>query len=216
MATETNGECNGGRLFSLYPSELTFEPEPGKSSSCDIKVVNTTEHYVAFKVKTTAPRKYFVRPNKGVVQPWDSQTIQIIHQAAERFPDDKDKFLVLSTVVGPTVDFDELPPNTFNGGRRIEEQKLGVVCKGRTPRDVEPVFATNPFSSRNPDSSVIDLERRLKEELDAALGYNQQLRRELDEVKNARRKNEGFSFQFAVLVGFVSLMMGLILNLLST
>ncbi|RYR42857.1 hypothetical protein Ahy_A08g039296 isoform C [Arachis hypogaea] len=47
-----------------------------KQSFCDLKVVNNKENYVAFKVKTTSPKKYFVRPNTGVIQPWDSCIIR--------------------------------------------------------------------------------------------------------------------------------------------
>ncbi|KAE9445086.1 hypothetical protein C3L33_23016, partial [Rhododendron williamsianum] len=55
-----------------------------KQSYCDLKVANNTEHCVAFKVKTTSPKKYFVRPNTGVIQPWDScfirgQYVHIVH-----------------------------------------------------------------------------------------------------------------------------------------
>ncbi|KAF7139426.1 hypothetical protein RHSIM_Rhsim07G0118200 [Rhododendron simsii] len=58
------------RRLSVYKVELE------KQSYCDLKVANNTEHHVAFKVKTTSPKKYFVRPNSGVIQPWDSSVIR--------------------------------------------------------------------------------------------------------------------------------------------
>ncbi|CAA7406766.1 unnamed protein product [Spirodela intermedia] len=209
------GGCNSGRLFSVYPEELVFEPELGKACFCDIKLINTTKHHVAFKVKTTAPRKYFVRPNKGVVQPWDSQTITITHQALKQYPEDKrsmDKFLIQSTIVPATTDFDELPQDIFteDDGRQIEEQKLGVVYTAaaeRLEQEDEPFGMTQMH---------VQLERRLREELDAALRQNQQLRRELDSVRTARRRKGGFSLAFAVFVACISLLLGFILNLLST
>nr|GMD94225.1 vesicle-associated protein 2-1-like [Ipomoea batatas] len=60
------------QLISVSPDELKFQFELEKQSYCDLKVSNTTENNVAFKVKTTSPKKYFVRPNTGVIQPWDS------------------------------------------------------------------------------------------------------------------------------------------------
>ncbi|XVE57576.1 hypothetical protein DITRI_Ditri04bG0101000 [Diplodiscus trichospermus] len=66
----TAGEAN--QLISVHPNDLKFIFELEKQSFCDLKVVNNSEHHVAFKVKTTSPKKYFVRPNTGVVQPWDS------------------------------------------------------------------------------------------------------------------------------------------------
>ncbi|KAJ6427087.1 hypothetical protein OIU84_022646 [Salix udensis] len=114
-------------------SFLTVQVELEKQSFCDLKVVNNTEHHVAFKVKTTSPKKYFVRPNTGVIQPWDSFVIRVTLQAQREYPPDmqcKDKFLLQSTIVPPHANVDELPPDTFNkdsDGKVIQEMKLRVV-----------------------------------------------------------------------------------------
>ncbi|KAJ6704043.1 VESICLE-ASSOCIATED PROTEIN 2-1 [Salix viminalis] len=63
--------ADGNQLISVHPDDLKFIFELEKQSFCDLKVANNTEHHVAFKVKTTSPKKYFVRPNTGVIQPWD-------------------------------------------------------------------------------------------------------------------------------------------------
>jgi len=122
----------GGTLISVYPEELTFLFELDKACYCNLKVVNNSEHHVAFKVKTTSPRKYFVRPNASIVQPWDSCTITITLQAQKEYPPDmqcKDKFLIQSTKVPASTDMDEIPPDTFNkeADKVIEEMKLKVV-----------------------------------------------------------------------------------------
>ncbi|KAG8662313.1 vesicle-associated protein 2-1 isoform X2 [Manihot esculenta] len=105
----------GNQLIAVHPDELKFIFELDKQSYCDLKVVNNTEHHVAFKVKTTSPKKYFVRPNTGVVQPWDSCVIRVTLQAQREYPTDmqcRDKFLLQSTTVPPHTDVDELPPDT--------------------------------------------------------------------------------------------------------
>uniref|UniRef100_N1QY14 Vesicle-associated membrane protein-associated protein A n=1 Tax=Aegilops tauschii TaxID=37682 RepID=N1QY14_AEGTA len=122
----------GGALISVYPDDLTFLFELDKPCYCNLKVVNNSEHHVAFKVKTTSPRKYFVRPNASVVQPWDSCTITITLQSQKEYPPDmqsKDKFLIQSTRVAASTDMDEIPPDTFNkeADKVIEEMKLKVV-----------------------------------------------------------------------------------------
>jgi len=75
---------------------------------------NSTEH-IAFKVKTTQPRRYLVRPNQGLLAPGGSESIsillvekdkQILLQSYERLGQSgldhsKDKFLVQSCTVGP-------------------------------------------------------------------------------------------------------------------
>ncbi|AQK73170.1 Vesicle-associated protein 2-1 [Zea mays] len=141
-----------GTLISVYPEELTFLFELEKPCYCNLKVVNNSEHHVAFKVKTTSPRKYFVRPNASIVQPWDSCTITITLQAQKDYPPDmqcKDKFLIQSTKVAASTDMDEIPPDTFNkeADKVIEEMKLKVVY-------------TLPSCGGSDDSSVSSLGSR--------------------------------------------------------
>ncbi|MQL75231.1 hypothetical protein Taro_007628 [Colocasia esculenta] len=214
------GGSNGSQLISVYPEELTFGFELGKSCFCDIKVVNNTEHHVAFKVKTTSPKKYFVRPNTRVVQPWDSQTITVTLQAQSEYPSDmqcKDKFLIQSAIVPPSTDIDEVPPNTFTKvtDRAIEEHKLRVVYTA--PGESSESGLASPLSRgsrRTFDNLPV---QRLKEEQDAAFQQNQQLQRELEMLKRRKiRKNDsGFSLAFLAFVGAIGLMLGFILNLLS-
>lgn len=72
-----------------------------------------TNDYIAFKVKTTQPRRYLVRPNQGLIAPGTSETIsillvekdkQVLLQSYERLGQSgldhsKDKFLVQSCTV---------------------------------------------------------------------------------------------------------------------
>lgn len=221
-----------GQLISVHPDELAFEFELEKPSYCILKVANNTEHHVAFKVKTTSPRKYFVRPNNSIVQPWDSCTITVTLQAQKEYPPDmqcKDKFLLQSTKVPPSSDIDEIPPDTFNktGDKVIEELKLRVVY--RTPSqsgqsDGESGL-TSPGSQslrrdydnaslKNPSPEEIQA-LRLKEERDTALQQNKLLQREVEMLKRrkSRKGDAGFSLTFAAFAGLVSLMFGFILNL---
>ncbi|VAH44292.1 unnamed protein product [Triticum turgidum subsp. durum] len=84
------------------------------------------------EVKTTSPRKYFVRPNASIIHPWDSCTITITLQLQKEYPTNmqsKNKFLIQSTRVAASTDMDENPPDTFNkeADKVIEEMKLKVV-----------------------------------------------------------------------------------------
>ncbi|KAH6787361.1 Plant VAMP membrane family protein [Perilla frutescens var. hirtella] len=119
-------------LISVQPEDLKFQFELEKLSYCDFKVTNNTEHHVAFKVKTTSPKKYFVRPNIGVMHPWDSSAIRVTLQAQREYPPNmqcKDKFLVQSTIVPPNTNVDELPQDTFTKevGATLQECKLRVI-----------------------------------------------------------------------------------------
>ncbi|XP_023636880.1 vesicle-associated protein 1-3 isoform X1 [Capsella rubella] len=91
-----------GDLVNIHPTELKFPFELKKQSSCSMQLTNKTTQCVAFKVKTTNPRKYCVRPNTGVVLPGDSCNVTVTMQAQKEAPLDmqcKDKFLVQTVIV---------------------------------------------------------------------------------------------------------------------
>lgn len=211
------GSGGGGNQFiSVHPEELKFIFELEKQTHCDLKVSNHTEHHVAFKVKTTSPKKYFVRPNTGIIQPWDSCTIRVTLQSQREYPPDmqcKDKFLLQSTIVPPHTELDDLPPDTFikDSGKALEECKLRVVYASPGSGSIEDEALRS--SRQSPDSSAL---QRAKDEKDAAARQTQQLQQELELMKRRRQRksNSGFSFAFALLVGFIGIMLGFLVNLL--
>ncbi|KAG2264669.1 hypothetical protein Bca4012_078177 [Brassica carinata] len=202
------------QLISIVPDELKFLFELEKQSYCDLKVANKTEDYVAFKVKTTSPKKYFVRPNTGVIQPWDSCIIRVTLQAQREYPPDmqcKDKFLLQSTLVPPHTDVDDLPQDTFtkDSGKTLTECKLKVsyISSSTTQRSSES-------GATNGDGNGSETISRLKEERDAAVKQTQQLQHELEMVKKRRMNSgNGLSLKLAALVGLIGLIIGFILKL---
>ncbi|KAL5220084.1 hypothetical protein ABZP36_024797 [Zizania latifolia] len=122
----------GHSLVEIHPRELQFTFEVKKQSSCSVHLVNKSNEYVAFKVKTTSPKRYCVRPNIGVILPRATCDFTVTMQAQRIAPPDmqlKDKFLVQTTVVPYGTSEEELVPAFFSKetGRYIEESKLRVV-----------------------------------------------------------------------------------------
>lgn len=206
-------------LITVNPDELRFQFELEKQTYCDLKVLNNTENYVAFKVKTTSPKKYFVRPNTGVVHPWDLCIIRVTLQAQQEYPPDmqcKDKFLLQSTIVNPNTDVDDLPPDTFNkdGEKSIEDMKLRVVYISPMSPQGSTEDDTVKNSTQKLDANSSETVQRLKEERDAYVLQSRQLQQELDMLKRRNcRGDSGFSFTFAVFVGLIGLLCGLLLKL---
>ncbi|PUZ53083.1 hypothetical protein GQ55_5G025200 [Panicum hallii var. hallii] len=122
----------GQDLVEIHPRELQFTFEVKKQSSCTVHLVNKSNEYVAFKVKTTSPKRYCVRPNTGVILPRKTCEFTVTMQALRTAPPDmqlKDKFLVQTTVVPYGTSDENLVPAFFSKetGRYIEESKLRVV-----------------------------------------------------------------------------------------
>jgi hypothetical protein len=53
--------------------------EESKATS-QIEILNKSQDFIMFKVKTTEPNNYIVRPNQGVITPESSIVVKIICQ----------------------------------------------------------------------------------------------------------------------------------------
>lgn len=202
------------KFISVHPQDLQFQFELEKQCHCDLKLGNSTDQHVAFKVKTTSPKKYFVRPNTGVIQPWDSCVITVTLQPQRESPPDmqcKDKFLLQSTQVAPHNDIDELPQDTFNkeSGRIIEELKLRVVYILPQSGSANEEVSSKEINETNA------VWQRVRSERDSAVQQTQKLQRELESLRrrSSRKTESGFSLRFALLVALVGIMVGFLLNL---
>lgn len=74
-----------------------------KSSTQVLTLKNTSQGRQAFKVKTTAPKLYFVRPNTSIINPGETAEVAVIIQPFKEDPPAdyqcNDKFLVMSTAI---------------------------------------------------------------------------------------------------------------------
>lgn len=118
-------------IVEVQPRELKFTFELKKQSSCTVHLVNKSNEYVAFKIKTTSPKRYSVKPNSGVILPRSSCDFTVAMQAMKTAPPDmqlKDKFLVQSIIVPYGSADEDITPGMFSkdNGRYIEEKKLRV------------------------------------------------------------------------------------------
>ncbi|KAK7191054.1 hypothetical protein DPSP01_007775 [Paraphaeosphaeria sporulosa] len=93
----------------LDPPELGFKRPFQQEVTQTLKLKNNHSDPVAFKVKTTAPKQYCVRPNSGRIEPGDHVEVQILLQAMKEDPPPdakcRDKFLVQSVLVTADKEF---------------------------------------------------------------------------------------------------------------
>ncbi|CAN4125865.1 unnamed protein product [Withania somnifera] len=132
-----------GEIIDIYPTELKFPFELRKQSSCSLQLSNKTDQYIAFKVKTTNPKKYCVRPNAGVVLPGSSCNVTVTMQAQKEAPPDmqcKDKFLIQSAIAPSGTTSKGISPEIFNreDGKVVDEFKLRVVYVPANPPSPVP------------------------------------------------------------------------------
>jgi len=80
------------------PQELSFKGPFNEVVTSTLNLHNPSDRKVCFKVKTTAPRRYCVRPNSGFVEPNESVNVSVMLQPIEGDANDKGKhkFMVQS------------------------------------------------------------------------------------------------------------------------
>ncbi|KAH7577764.1 hypothetical protein ACOSP7_001212 [Xanthoceras sorbifolium] len=213
-----------GDLLNIQPSELKFPFELKKQSSCSMQLTNRTDKYVAFKVKTTNPKKYCVRPNTGVVLPGSSCNVMVTMQAQKDAPPDlqcKDKFLLQSVGAPDGTTTKDIVPELFNKeeGKIVEEFKLRVVYipanppspvpegseEGSSPRASPQANGNQNISSfddvsrsleapKEKSSEAWSMISKLTEEKTSAIQQNQKLRQELELVKKEISKRRAGGF----------------------
>ncbi|XP_057673896.1 vesicle-associated membrane protein-associated protein B-like isoform X2 [Corythoichthys intestinalis] len=87
------------QVLVLEPQhELKFRGPFTDVVTATLKLTNPTERNVCFKVKTTAPRRYCVRPNSGIIDAGTSINVSVMLQPFDYDPNEKSKhkFMVLS------------------------------------------------------------------------------------------------------------------------
>eukprot|EP01134_Creolimax_fragrantissima_P005266 CFRG5266T1 len=99
-------------FLNVEPKELDFLNPGPQPVSINLSLTNNHNTAIAYKIKTTAPRRYCVRPNHGRVKAGMSETVEIILNSLK--PEElnvpcRDKFLVLSAVdTDPSLSCDDL------------------------------------------------------------------------------------------------------------
>ncbi|XP_011475162.1 vesicle-associated membrane protein-associated protein B/C isoform X2 [Oryzias latipes] len=90
------------QVLVLEPQhELKFRGPFTDVVTATLKLTNPTDRNVCFKVKTTAPRRYCVRPNSGIIDAGTSINVSVMLQPFEYDPNEKSKhkFMVQSVLV---------------------------------------------------------------------------------------------------------------------
>lgn len=230
---------SNGELLQIEPIELQFPFELKKQISCSLQLTNKSDNYVAFKVKTTNPKKYCVRPNTGIVMPHSTCDVTVTMQAQKEAPPDmqcKDKFLLQSVVASPGTTPKDITPEMFNkeSGNHVDECKLRVAYvppqppspvregseEGSSPRasisenGAEFHNASRTYAEPLDNSSEAKtLILKLTAEKNSAIQQSNKLQRELEFLKReSSRSRGGIPFMYVVIVGLLGIFLGYLLK----
>ncbi|KAJ8407015.1 hypothetical protein AAFF_G00292910 [Aldrovandia affinis] len=90
------------------PNDLKFKGPFTDVITTNLKLKNPSDRPVCFKVKTTAPRRYCVRPNSGLIEPGATVIISVMLQPFDYDPNEKSKhkFMVQTIFSPPNSDME--------------------------------------------------------------------------------------------------------------
>ncbi|XP_024895496.1 vesicle-associated membrane protein-associated protein B/C isoform X1 [Pteropus alecto] len=163
----------------------------------NLKLGNPTDRSVCFKVKTTAPRRYCVRPNSGVIDAGAAVNVSVMLQPFDYDPNEKSKhkFMVLS-MFAPTDTSDMEAVWKEAKPEDLMDSKLRCVfelpAENDKPHDVEinKIISTTasktetPTMSKSLSSSLDDAEiKKVMEECQRLQSEVQRLREESKQLK---------------------------------
>ncbi|KAF4538879.1 MSP domain containing protein [Lasiodiplodia theobromae] len=155
----------------LTPPELGFKRPFTQEVSQSLRLRNPNSDPVAFKVKTTAPKQYCVRPNSGRIEAGKEVEVQVLLQAMKEDPPPdarcRDKFLVQSVAVTADMEFSNVGTIWSHieqtAKHTIQEKKIRVVF---LPADstsgapsVNGTTANDVSSQRSPSPEAVTPQR---------------------------------------------------------
>jgi len=172
-------------FLDIKPShELRFKgPFKDEVSSSSLKVTNTSDKKITFKIKTTAPKRYCVRPNQGVLTAGAAANIAVMLQPFNYDPAEKNKhkFMVQTMFLpdGDNVDLEALWKNA-SPDQVMTSNKMRCVFE--LPADAPETPDLIAGRARQPEpkdvKTATDEVKHMREEISNLMSENLHLKEE--------------------------------------
>ncbi|KAI8672902.1 MSP domain-containing protein [Fusarium sp. Ph1] len=153
----------------IEPFELSFRRPFTSEVAQTLTIKNPSSTPVAFKVKTTAPKQYCVRPNAGRIEAGQSFDVAVLLQAMKQDPPPdarcRDKFLVQSAPITAEKEFASIA-NVLETTEKSQlvERKIRVNWLAANPELDEsanrPVATPNKQAIANGATDTPDISRK--------------------------------------------------------
>ncbi|XP_035785491.1 motile sperm domain-containing protein 2-like [Anopheles albimanus] len=147
-ATNNFPEHNDGEMLRINPPNIIIFAKSGNDLVGTVEITNVDSKPVTYKVKTTAPEKFRVRPSTGVLLPSGTVTINVVLQHGQQVNIiNREKFLVMcmgltSDMSSNPQDLVELWKNTSTRSANLEQHRLKCALPVNFDESgLEPMFA---------------------------------------------------------------------------
>ncbi|XP_063076772.1 vesicle-associated membrane protein-associated protein B/C-like [Engraulis encrasicolus] len=161
------------------PHELKFRGPFTDVVTANLKLANPTDRNVCFKVKTTAPRRYCVRPNSGVIDAGTSINVSVMLQPFDYDPNEKSKHkFMVQSMVAP-VDMGDME-GVWKEAKPEELMDSKLRCVFELPSDSDK--AHDGESNKVLSSSLLKSESSMPKSASASLDDGE-VKKIMDECK---------------------------------
>ena len=118
------------------PIELKFIGPFKNVVSSELKLTNPSDKRILFKVKTTAPKRYCVRPNSGIIEPNGQVVVLVMLQPFDYDPNEKNnhKFMVQSMAYSPGVPAETTQDQLWKDATPSQLMDSKLKCVFEMPR----------------------------------------------------------------------------------
>lgn len=189
------------QVLTIEPqNELRFRGPFSVPVTSYMKLTNPSDRKVLFKIKTTAPKKYCVRPNSGILEPSSNAEIAICLQPFVFDPVEKNKHkFMVQTVYAPDSDANleqlwkdinpeqmmdsklkcvfELPPDHTDAPAAEEPAKV-------SPKPSQQTFAPTALENLELEEAAVEVQQ-LREEESLLRQENLRLKEEILRLKHS-------------------------------
>lgn len=198
-------------LISAAPSFLPPKGPLTQLVKRTLTVSNPNNQPVAFKVKTTAPKQYCVRPNSGRIEPGEKVEVQVLLQPMKEEPPSsakcRDKFLVQSTIITPdfeTASLQEIWPIIEKENKSaIHEQKIRCAYLPATTAPLAEEDEGNTSQMNGADERYTTV-RGAPSKLNGDESYSSQTYNPIAAAQNASANTDGSTTQKAKEAAFAA------------
>lgn len=166
------------QVLEIDPSnELSFTGPFTSAVSSVMKLTNPSDRKVCFKIKTTAPERYCVKPNSGVIDPKQTVDIAVSLQPFEYDPLEKNrhKFMVQS-IFAPDGEINK--DTLWDDPDGMMDSKLKCLFILPDENNTDEVKSDSLFKSAPASSSASP----------KAIGADNDLRKSVEEIKKLQEE----------------------------
>ncbi|KAG2391801.1 hypothetical protein C9374_013286 [Naegleria lovaniensis] len=149
-----------GDLFVISPGHLYFPPPTKRLITCLITLYNRTDKYTAYKLKTTCPNRYIVKPKKGIAPPNGTVHVEITMQKPVTENEKGDKFRVESLALQYyKTEMEDKVDELFKEAdtKRIVKQKISCLFESPPSVDFNVVSLNDGSVIVSKNISVVDI-----------------------------------------------------------